>query len=114
MALYFESLIVWQKAFFLTEQVYILAKGFPRDEMYALTDQIRRAAVSIPANIAEWTGRSTNTDRNHFYHIAKWSAMEVQTHILLAHRFWYISKWEQEEISLYLEEIVRMLVAMTK
>ena len=53
MALYFESLIVWQKAFLLAEKTYALAKRFPREETYALGDQIRRAAVSVSSNIAE-------------------------------------------------------------
>lgn len=53
MALYFQSLIVWQKAFLLAEKVYILAKKFPKEETYALGDQVRRAAVSVSSNIAE-------------------------------------------------------------
>lgn len=114
MALYFQSLIVWQKAFLLAEKVYILAKKFPKEETYALGDQVRRAAVSVSSNIAEWSGRWTINDRNQFYHIAKGSAMEVQTHILLARKFWYIEMDEQEEISSIIEEIVKMLVTMTK
>ncbi len=53
MALYFEGLIVWQKAFLLTEQIYTVLKKFPKEEIYALTDQMRRCSVSIPSNIAE-------------------------------------------------------------
>ena len=114
MALYFEGLIVWQKAFLLTEQIYTVLKKFPKEEIYALTDQMRRCSVSIPSNIAEGSWRGTNNEKNHFFHIAKGSAMELQTQLLLAHKFWYIDTATQDQISKLIEEIVRMLVSMTK
>lgn len=114
MALNFEKLIVWQKAFSLTEDVYILLVQFPKEEKYALADQIRRSAVSIPSNIAEWSGRSSINEKNYFFHIAKWSAMELHTQLLLAERFWYIDKDSQEKISITIEEVVKMLVVMTR
>lgn len=114
MALYFESLIVWQKAFLLAKKVHVLLKIFPKEEMYALTDQVRRSSISISSNIAEWSGRWTNNEKNHFYHIAKGSAMELQTQILLAWDFWYIDEVTKNEVTSLIEEIVKMLYVMTK
>ncbi len=114
MALYFENLIVWQKAFLLAKKIHILLKKFPKEELYALTDQIRRSSTSIASNIAEWSGRWSNNEKNHFYHIAKWSAMELQTQILLAKEFWYIDEWTREEVTWIIEEIVKMLYTMTQ
>ncbi len=114
MAFYFESLIVWQKAFSIVEKIYTLLQKFPKEETYALADQMRRASVSIPSNIAEWTGRKTLADKNHFFSIAQWSAMELQTQLLLAKKIWYITESEQQEISSILEEVVKMLVSMSK
>ena len=62
----FKNLIVWQKAMELVGAVYALSKAFPADERYALTDQLRRAVVSIPSNIAEGNGRASNADYGHF------------------------------------------------
>ena len=62
----FKNLIVWQKAMALVKAVYALSKQFPSEERYALTDQIRRAVISIPSNIAEGNGRASNADYGHF------------------------------------------------
>ena len=80
----FTDLIVWQKAMELVRAVYALSKAFPADERYALTDQIRRAAVSIPSNIAEGYGRSSNADYGHFLAIARGSLYEVMTQVQVA------------------------------
>ena len=69
----FNKLIVWQKAMELVKVVYAISKAFPPDERYALTDQLRRAVVSIPSNIAEGNGRSSNADYGHFLSIARGS-----------------------------------------
>lgn len=71
MTFYFEKLIVWQKSLLLSKTIYVLIKSFPKEEQYSLTDQMRRAAVSIMSNIAESSGRSSNADRNHFLIMAK-------------------------------------------
>lgn len=114
MTLHFEKLIVWQKAFDLAEKVYILQRSFPKEEIYALADQMRRSAVSIPSNIAEWSWRWSEKEKTYFFHIAKWSAMELHTHILLAEKFWYINKDSQTELSFMIEEIVKILVVMSR
>lgn len=114
MALYFENLIVWQKAFLLAKNIHTILKWFPKEELYALTDQMRRCSTSIASNIAEWSWRWTNNEKNHFYHIAKGSAMELQTQLLLAREFNYIDVWTQEELTGIIEEVVKMLYAMTQ
>lgn len=85
---YFRNLIVWQKSFALSEKIYQITKNFPQDERYWLTDQMRRASISIASNIAEWSARWTNTEYTHFLHIAKWSASELITQALLCQSFW--------------------------
>ena len=72
----FKDLIVWQKSMELVRAVYALSKAFPVDERYALTDQLRRAVVSIPSNIAEGSGRASNADYGHFFSIASGSLLE--------------------------------------
>ena len=82
----FQDLTVWQRAMELTEAVYGLTKTFPKDEIYGLTSQLRRASISIASNIAEGRGRATDPDFKHFLNIAQGSTYEVQTQLLLAKR----------------------------
>lgn len=88
----YRDLIVWQKAMDFADEVYSLSKHFPKEEMYALTSQIRRAVVSIPSNIAEGKGRHAIAEYLHFLSIAQGSLAEVETQIFLAIRFGYITK----------------------
>jgi four helix bundle protein len=80
------DLIVWQKAMDMVVEVYRLANRFPHSELYRLTSQITRAAVSVPANIAEGNARGTVKDYAHFLSIAKGSLMETETFLMLAIR----------------------------
>jgi four helix bundle protein len=82
----FTDLRVWSEAMDLVEHCYSLSSGFPRDEMYGLTSQLRRAAVSMPANIAEGYGRENTGSYVPFLRIAQGSLRELQTHLLLAQR----------------------------
>ncbi|HEX4758044.1 MAG TPA: four helix bundle protein [Terracidiphilus sp.] len=86
MAQAFQDLTVWQRAMELTEAIYGLTKTFPKDEIYGLTSQLRRASVSIASNIAEGRGRGTDRDFKQFLNIAQGSTYEVQTQLLLAKR----------------------------
>lgn len=85
----YRELIVWQEAMDLVEQVYRLSKDWPADERFGLTNQIRRATVSIAANIAEGEGRGTDPDFCRFLRIAHGSLREVETHALIALRLTY-------------------------
>jgi len=112
--MYFQSLQVWQKAFDLTSTIHILLKSFPIEERYALTEQMRRSSLSIVSNIAEWNGRSWNSEYSYFLSIAKGSCSELAAQILLAERFGYISpEYSQKNLEI-IEEIIRMLHGMIK
>ena len=87
----YQDLIVWQKAMDLVEQVYTTSKSFPREEVYGLTSQLRRAAVSIPSNIAEGQGRRTTADFMRHLSISYGSLREVETQTLIAVRLQYLT-----------------------
>lgn len=84
-----KDLVVWQKSMDLVAEVYALSAKFPASERFRMVDQICRAAVSIPANIAEGHGRGTRKDYNHFISIARGSLAETETFVLLAERLGY-------------------------
>ena len=86
----FWDLNAWQEGEKLAILAYEITKAFPREEMYSLTDQIRRATVSIPANIAEGFGRETYKDKTHFYIMAQGSVYELQSHLLIAKKLSYL------------------------
>lgn len=87
----YRELEIWQLSMELAEDIYKALKTFPREEPYGLADQIRRAAVSVPSNIAEGFGRDSNADFAHFVSIAKGSLFEVSTQLELAARLGYLS-----------------------
>jgi len=103
------DLIAWQKAMNLTEKVYDLARSFPKEEIYGLTSQIRRCAVSIPANIAEGQGRRSKKEFQQFLGHARGSLLELDTHLELALRFGYINSESYQNILPQLQEIGRIL-----
>jgi|SRR5580700_3762339 four helix bundle protein len=84
MAQSFQDLVVWQRAMEMTVSVYRVTKSFPREEIYGLTSQLRRAAVSVASNIAEGRGRITQGEFRQFLGLAQGSSFEVQTQILVA------------------------------
>ena len=86
----YREMIVWQKAMDLVKEIYLLAKMLPKEETYALSDQMRRAAVSIPSNIAEGMGRLSDKDQSHFLNIAYGSLMELYAQADIAHDLKYI------------------------
>jgi len=105
-------LIVWQKSLDLVECVYRLTEQFPQREIYALSSQMRRAAVSISSNIAEGRSRGTRKDFAHFLHMAFGSASELETQLLIASRLKYGKSHDVDESSLLLLEVSKMLRAM--
>jgi len=88
----YRELLVWQEGIRLAKAVYKLTEKFPRQETYALADQIRRAVVSVPSNIAEGQARKAPADFRRFLHISLGSLAEVDTQLVLAHEFGYLSK----------------------
>lgn len=103
-----KDLIVWQKSLDLVVLVYKLVKTFPSDETYGLVSQMRRASVSIPANIAEGRSRGTRKDFRHFVYMSYGSANELETLVLLAKKLEYKSYYFEEAEAL-LNEVLRML-----
>jgi four helix bundle protein len=85
----YRDLFAWQHAIDLVESIYRLTREWPKEEAYALTNQIRRAAVSIPSNIAEGQGRNTTKEFVHFLGVANGSVRELETQILIAARLHY-------------------------
>jgi four helix bundle protein len=108
------DLKVWQEAMGLVKQVYVQTQKFPKEEIYGLTSQIRRAAVSIPSNIAEGNGRKTRKDYLNFLAIANGSLMELKTQILIAESIQYMNQEETDALLKQIDTTGRMLTALRK
>ena len=109
----YKELIVWQKAMTLTEEIYRIVKFLPKEELFGLSDQMRRAAVSIPSNIAEGHGRNTNGDFHRFLLIARGSLMELETQLEICKRLHYIPEKELKASGSLCREIEKILWTMT-
>jgi len=110
----FRKLQVWEKAHQLTLAVYKATVTFPQTELYGLTSQIRRASVSIPANIAEGCGRDTAAELTRFMHIAAGSASELEYHLLLSHDLGLLPTAIYTDLHNNVTEIKRMLTSFTQ
>lgn len=110
----FRDLIVWQKAMRLARETYCLVKLLPMEERYALSDQMRRVAVSIPSNIAEGQSRNTKKEFIQFLHIAKGSNSELMTQFLLCLDFEYLKKEEIQKVMNLCTEIDGLLGGLIK
>ncbi len=106
----FKDLIVWQKSYKLVLEIYKITKDFPKSETYGLSQQMRKAAVSIPSNIAEGYGRKHKAEYNQFLSIAYGSLLELETQFLLANDLKYVSK--NETVEKLLKEVGSMLYRM--
>jgi four helix bundle protein len=95
----YTDLEVWKAAMELTEDIYRITKSFPREEIYGLSSQLRRAAVSVPSNIAEGKGRSTDKELAYFLCHSRGSLFEVETQVKIAHRLGYISDAQLNEFA---------------
>jgi four helix bundle protein len=105
----YKELGVWNKAVALAVQVCKMTKGFPPDERFALSAQVRRAATSVPANIAEGWGRGSTKEYIQYLLIARGSLMEVETHAVIAHQLQYLTRPQIESLQQQIEEIGKML-----
>ena len=110
--MHYKELIVWQKSMDLTVEIYRLTKNLPKEEIYGLTNQLRRAAVSIPSNIAEGNARLSTKDYMRFLSIARGSSAEVETQLILCVRLDYLTQEDIEAALSLLSEIERMLNSM--
>ena len=107
-----KDLLVWQKSVDLVTRIYLETDQWPKEEIYGLTAQIRRAAVSVPSNIAEGAGRSSQKDFSRFLSIAMGSLAEVETQTVIAQRLGYAIDYKG--IDSELQGIRRMLVGLNK
>jgi four helix bundle protein len=105
----YRDLVAWQKAMDLVENVYLVSKGFPRDELYGLTSQVRRAAVSVPSNIAEGQGRFTTGEFVHLLSVGHGSLREVETQIIIAGRLNYLSEPKANGVLELASEVGRLI-----
>ena len=110
----FKTLKVWEKGHKLTLAVYKITTRFPKNELYGLTSQIRRAAASVPANIAEGCGRRGRAELGRFLHIAAGSASELEYHLLLAHDLSFLGDAEYRALEAQVVEVKRMLSAFVQ
>ena len=105
----YKDLDVWVKSMDLVEMVYANTRSWPREETYGLTNQIRRAAVSIPSNIAEGQGRASTKEFLHHLSMARGSLLEVETQIMLGERLGYLTKGVSDHLLSCTAEIGRIL-----
>ncbi len=110
----YEDLEVWQRGMALVEGIYAITRSFPGEERFGLTAQLRRAAVSIPSNIAEGWGRSSRKEYVRFLSIARGSLYEVRTQIGIARRVGYLSDEQEQTFREDAEVLSRMLLSLLR
>lgn len=105
----FQKLFIWRKSMKLAKKIYEITRRFPAEERYGLSNQLRRAAVSVPSNIAEGSQRLSDKEFAQFLRIAKGSLAEIETQILLATDFGYIASTQPSPLIEEIHEISKML-----
>ena len=108
----YKNLEAYKESKTLVKQVYALLKKFPKEETYALCDQLRRAVISVPSNIAEGSGRTSAKDQAHFFEMAFGSLMEVDCQIDIAQDLSYVSLDEHEEVTMQISKVAALLSGM--
>lgn len=110
----YKELKVWQKSVDLAVKIFEVTQDFPKEELYGLTSQIRRSAVSIASNIAEGAGRNTNKDFNNFLGISYASACELETQLIIANRAKFLESKQLDLIQAEIKEIQKMNWSLKK
>nr|WP_315157217.1 four helix bundle protein [uncultured Flavobacterium sp.] len=111
----YKELLIWQKGIKIVVLIYKLTKDFPKEEIYALTSQLKRASVSIPSNIAEGFGRQTDKSFNHFLNISRGSLNEIETQLIIAKELEFIHNENIfDELLFLIEEEGKMINAFSK
>jgi four helix bundle protein len=105
----YKNLLAWQKAMLLVKEIYTVTKLYPKEELFALTSQTKRAAVSIPSNIAEGCGRKSKKDTSHFLYISRGSLYELEIHLNIAVMIEILSEASFQKITLILDECLKIL-----
>lgn len=110
----YRDLTVWQRALDLVVIAYQVSKRLPKEELYGLVSQIRRAATSIPANIAEGQGRRFTREFLHFLGVARGSLLELEIHVLVSQRLGFLNSAEVDECLLVAAEVSKMLAGLMR
>ena len=110
----YRDLVVWQQAMDVAVETYCLTSSFPKEDMFGLTSQMRRAAVSIASNIAEGEGRKSKNEFSHFLGIALGSKSELETQLILSERVNLLKTTDTEPIKKSLDDIGKMLTALRR
>ena len=105
----YRDLIAWQKAMQFVNEIYQATRAFPRDELYGLTNQLRRAAVSVPSNIAEGQARFSRKEFHHFLSQARGSLVEIETQLIIAQNLAYLSAKQTQPLLAHAAELGRIL-----
>jgi len=114
MVAHYQKLIAWQRAMDVAVEVHRISKSFPREELFGLTSQMRRSAVSIASNIAEGQGRGRSKDFARFLKVANGSRQELETQVILAHAFGYLSEADRDNILSLAAEVGRLIAGLLK
>lgn len=109
-----KELIVWQKSIELVKDVFILTDKFPKSEIYGIISQMRRAAVSVPSNIAEGYARGSRNELRQFYLVAYGSALELETQTIISKELKFAKEEDFVKVELLLNEVCRMLSTITR
>ena len=108
----YRDLLVWQKAIDLVTEVYALTRRLPKSEIFGLSDQMRRAAVSVPSNVAEGQARQHTREFRQFLHIALGSLAELDTQLVIAHRLKYLTSQDVAKLTESVTELRRMTAGL--
>ena len=109
---YFKELKVWQKSIELVTNSYLKSQSFPKEEIYGLTSQLRRCAISIPSNIAEGCGRNTDKDFNNFLGISLGSAFEFETQLIICKNLSLINQEDYDFLESEIQHIQNMIIKL--
>jgi four helix bundle protein len=109
-----KDLLVWQRSISLVTAIYEVTKSFPKEELYCIVNQIRRAAISIPSNIAEGSARKNTKEFIQFLHIAMGSAAELETQMIISMNLKYIDNQRSNSFQKELNEIIKMISGLIK
>ncbi|MDB5281489.1 MAG: ribosomal protein [Bacteroidota bacterium] len=110
----FKNIIAWQKVRMLVKEIYLMTKKFPKEELYELTSQVRRAVVSVPSNIAEGSGRGSSKEFSRFLDIAIGSSFEMETQMILSFDLNYITEEELASVTEKTSEVQKLIYGFQK
>lgn len=110
----FKNLKVWQKGIEVVVNLYKKTEDFPKEEIYGLTSQIKRSAISIPSNIAEGAGRGTDKDFNRFLDVALGSSFELETQLIIANKLDFLSDENFDKLNQQIDEEQKMIIGLQR